>query len=130
SRARDQLWVVHSLDPARDLKDGDLRRTLIAHASDPGALRSEIEQRRERPPSAFERALHAALDSRGYLAVLHAKVGEYAVDLLVEGDAGARVAVLCDGGRELTPEQLADAVGRQLTLDRLGWRFVRVRASR
>jgi superfamily I DNA and/or RNA helicase len=25
SRARDQLWVVHSLDPGRDLKPGDLR---------------------------------------------------------------------------------------------------------
>lgn len=29
SRARDQLWLVHSLDPGRDLKPGDLRRRLI-----------------------------------------------------------------------------------------------------
>ena len=39
SRARDQLWVVHSLDPGRDLKPGDLRHRLIAHAEDPSALR-------------------------------------------------------------------------------------------
>ena len=31
SRARDQLWVVHSLDPGRDLKPGDLRLRLIQH---------------------------------------------------------------------------------------------------
>jgi hypothetical protein len=29
SRAKDQLWLVHSLDPDHDLKSGDLRRRLI-----------------------------------------------------------------------------------------------------
>src|SRR5205085_1070058 len=32
SRARDQLWLVHSLEPGRDLKAGDLRLRLIEHA--------------------------------------------------------------------------------------------------
>src|SRR5256886_3521769 len=40
SRARDQMWVVHSLNPA-DLKPKDLRRRLIQHAEDPEAVRSE-----------------------------------------------------------------------------------------
>ena len=29
SRARDQLWVVHSLDYSKDLKPGDIRRDLL-----------------------------------------------------------------------------------------------------
>ena len=35
SRARDQLWVVHSLDPDRDLKKGDIRKRLIDYAKNP-----------------------------------------------------------------------------------------------
>ena len=42
SRARDQLWVVHSLRPERDLKHGDLRLKLIMHAQDPAGLRKEV----------------------------------------------------------------------------------------
>ena len=35
SRARDQLWVVHSFDAHRDLKADDLRFQLLQHAQDP-----------------------------------------------------------------------------------------------
>ena len=42
SRARDQLWVVHSMRPERDLKHGDLRLKLINHAMDPTGLRKKV----------------------------------------------------------------------------------------
>ena len=35
SRAKDQLWVVHSLDPRRHLRPGDLRRRLIERVESP-----------------------------------------------------------------------------------------------
>jgi hypothetical protein len=35
SRAKDQLWVVHSFDAHRDLKTDDLRFQLLQHARDP-----------------------------------------------------------------------------------------------
>ena len=35
SRARDQMWVVHSLNVQTDLRAGDLRRRLIEHAQRP-----------------------------------------------------------------------------------------------
>ncbi len=38
SRARDQLWVVHSFDADRDLKPDDLRFQLLQHARDPAAM--------------------------------------------------------------------------------------------
>src|SRR5262249_33937653 len=44
SRARDQLWVVHSLQPDVDLKSGDLRKKLIEYAQDPRALAQVLEQ--------------------------------------------------------------------------------------
>ena len=38
SRARDQLWIVHSLDPQKDLKPNDLRLRMITHAENPAGL--------------------------------------------------------------------------------------------
>lgn len=38
SRARDQMWIVHSLSPHNDLKAEGLRRQLIEHAQDPSRL--------------------------------------------------------------------------------------------
>ncbi|HYU14981.1 MAG TPA: AAA domain-containing protein, partial [Candidatus Acidoferrum sp.] len=129
SRARDQLWMVHSLDPARDLKPEDLRLALISHGLAPGSRPGEQLRVPSRAASAFERALVEALRARGYRALLHVPIGDHVIDIVVEGRGGDRVAIQCDGGREQTGEQLAASVERQLTLERLGWRFVRVRAS-
>jgi len=43
SRARDQMWVVYSLDPQIDLKPKDIRPRLIEHAIDPKAWERELE---------------------------------------------------------------------------------------
>src|SRR5690606_14770247 len=54
SRARDQLWLVHSLDPARHLREEDLRRQLINYVRDPGARARMLAQAEARAESPFE----------------------------------------------------------------------------
>src|SRR5260370_5561582 len=83
SRARDQMWVVHSLDPEKDLKPGDLRRRLLEHAFNPGA--TTVAEQRERTESDFERRVLAALVERGYRVKSQVEVGAYRLDLVVEG---------------------------------------------
>jgi hypothetical protein len=56
-------------------------------------------------------------------------VGEYVLDLVVEGANGRRAASQCDGDRAFDPEVLAEEMDRQITLERLGWDFLRVRGS-
>ncbi len=129
SRARDQLWVVHSLDPEKDLKDGDLRLKLLSHARSPDVLRNHALNPYERVPTRFEEELSGALESLGYRTTLHGAVGQYRIDIVVEGRSGARVAVLCDGDRDMNRETLLARVGRHMTLKRLGWPFIRVPAS-
>src|SRR5439155_9305694 len=65
SRPKDQLWVVHSLDPRRDLKPGDVRRRLIEHAENPRAL-LELQLADERTESEFERLVLRKLLDEGY----------------------------------------------------------------
>jgi very-short-patch-repair endonuclease len=126
SRARDQLWVVHSLNIEKDLKPGDLRRRLLEHALDPRG--AAVAEQRDRTESDFERRVFAGLDERGYRVLSQVEVGAYRIDLVVEG-AAARVAVECDGDRFHPIETLDKDLERQAILERLGWRFIRVRGS-
>ncbi len=127
SRARDQLWVVHSLDPDIDLKTGDIRKRLIQYAMHPqmSIQNTEAEQKTD---SEFEERVMKRLLQAGYHVIPQWPVGSYRIDLVVEG-AGKRLAIECDGDRWHTLENLDDDMARQAILERLGWRFVRIRGS-
>jgi very-short-patch-repair endonuclease len=128
SRARNQLWIVHSIDMNRHLKMGDLRRRLLAHAHDPEALLREMEVQGSRTDSPFEKAVMQRLIAAGYRVRSQWPVGAYRIDLVVEG-LNRKLAVECDGEKWHTPEQLQNDLERQAILERLGWTFVRVRGS-
>ncbi len=128
SRARDQMWVVHSVDPDTDLKPGDLRYRLIQHAKDPGALMHSLDSQEQRTESEFEKHVLRRLVQAGYHVTPQWPVGAYRIDLVVEG-AGKRLAVECDGDRWHPKEKLEEDMARQAILERLGWRFVRIRGS-
>lgn len=128
SRARDQLWVVYSLDPQVDLKPGDLRRNLIEYAADPQAVIREMEQAESKTESPFEKEVLKRLNSAGYKVIPQWEVGAYRIDLVVEG-GGRRLAIECDGDRHHPPEKIPEDMARQAILERLGWKFVRIRGS-
>ena len=128
SRARDQMWVVHSLDPQKDLQPGDLRRRLIEHAQAPDLLTRTLSGQERRVQSALEHDVMKRLVEAGYNVIPRWKVGSRNIDLVVEGN-DKRLAIECDGDRDLPPEKLHDDVERQSMLERLGWTFARVRGS-
>ena len=128
SRARDQMWVAHSIDPDIDLKPGDLRYRLIQHAKDPGALLRSLDSQEQHTESEFEKQVLRRLVQAGYRVTPQWPVGAYRIDLVVEG-AGKRLAVECDGDRWHPKEKLEEDMARQAILERLGWRFVRIRGS-
>ena len=128
SRARDQLWVVHSLDPDNGLKQGDLRRDLIHHAMNPMAAIRMYEDAVKHVESEFERQVLQILINAGYHVTPQWKVGYYRIDMVVQGN-GKRLAVECDGDRWHPIEKLSEDMDRQAILERLGWRFSRIRGS-
>lgn len=129
SRARDQLWLVHALDPGRDLQEGDLRRRLIEHVRDPGAVRAAIDAAQQRAESPFEREVIGRLVRAGYRVRPQVSIGSYRVDMMV-GAGSTRVVVECDGDRFHGPDRIPADMARQAVLERAGWRFVRVRGTR
>jgi very-short-patch-repair endonuclease len=112
----------------RTFKPGDLRRRLIEHAQAPELLTRTLDGRERRVQSALERDVMKRLVQAGYHVIPQWKVGSQSIDLVVEGD-GKRLAIECDGDRDLPAEKLRDDIQRQSMLERLGWTFARVRGS-
>ncbi len=129
SRARDQLWVVNSLDAAKDLKAGDMRKMLLDYAKNPSAfaqMEEEIEKKSESP---FEEAVAKALVARGYHIRQQWEVGAYRLDIVVICEK-RKIALECDGERYHSSEaQIRADMERQTILERIGWQFIRVRGS-
>jgi very-short-patch-repair endonuclease len=129
SRAKDQLWLVHSLDPGRDLREMDLRRRLIDHVRNPAGRRREIEHAQSRAESPLEEAVIARLAGAGYIVKSQVWVGSYRLDLVV-GSGSHLAAIECDGDRYHGLDQIPADMARQAILERAGWQFIRVRGTR
>ncbi len=129
SRARDQLWLVHSLDPRRDLQPGDLRAALIEHVRDPGAKRRALQEAQRRAESPFEAAVMERLINAGYRVEPQVWVGQYRIDMVVSGGK-EQVALECDGDRYHGVDEIPRDMARQAVLERVGWRFIRIRGTR
>ena len=123
SRAKDRLYLFHSFR-REDLKEHDLRSQLVNHFQNP--LRRDTEKKgRDRCESNFERDVFDRLNSAGYRVLPQVSAGSFRIDLVVEGAAGRRLAVECDGDQYHGPEMWFEDLQRQRNLERAGWTFWR-----
>lgn len=145
SRARDQVWLFHSVRP-HDLGPDDLRRRLVSFFESPqnaavDALFEDLDhlEREARRPrrlgtqpdpyeSWFEADVALELLRRKFRVRPQVEVAGRRIDLVVEG-LDARIAVECDGDEWHGPEQYERDMARQRQLERAGWTFARVRES-
>lgn len=130
SRARDRMYLVRSVE-LDDLSQADrLRRTLIEHFNSPFAQDEiSVKNRRELCESGFEFEIYDLLTERGYRVTPQVKVGNYRLDMVVEGHNDARLAIECDGDRYHDASKWEDDMNRQRILERAGWKFWRCFAS-
>jgi very-short-patch-repair endonuclease len=129
SRARDQLWVIHSLDHNVNLKAGDIRKDLIEYALNPSSITIQQAEVTARADSEFEVQVAMKLKTCGYHIVQQWEVGAYRIDMVaVCGDK--KIAIECDGDRyHSSPSQVRNDMERQTILERIGWTFIRIRGS-
>jgi very-short-patch-repair endonuclease len=135
SRAQDQIQVFHSVHPG-DLGPTDLRRAYLEYLAKPPAdqdahLSGEVSPDVRRAPfdSLFEQRVYLALKARGFRVRPQCPAGRYRIDLVVEGGT-RRLAVECDGDAYHGEDDAEADAARQRDLERVGWRFVRIRGSR
>jgi len=114
-RAKDQVWLVHSLDAGRDLQPHDLRRRLIGHVRDPGVIRRAQAAALRRAESPFEAAGMQRLISAGYRVEPQVEVGRYRID----GDLRWPVAAWLSSATVTASTQQSRFL--RTSLDRLSW---------
>lgn len=129
SRAKNQIWIVHSLDISNDLKQGDIRRELLEFAENPKNFMLN-ENVKEKSDSIFEEEVAKYLIAKDYNVQQQYEVGSYRIDMVVSyGEK--RIAIECDGERyHSSEEQIKNDIERQETLERCGWEFIRIRGSK
>ncbi|BEU87092.1 hypothetical protein TAMA11512_05560 [Selenomonas sp. TAMA-11512] len=128
SRARDQLWILHSF-PMSALKGDDIRSKLLSYAENLHATDSAMPQIRQKADSPFEEAVAKTLVEHGYDIVQQWPVGQYRIDIVVR-DGMQKIALECDGDRYHSgTEKVYEDMERQMILERLGWQFIRLRGS-
>lgn len=129
SRARDRMYLVRSVNLS-DLSTVDLRRGLLEHFSKPmDGMGQDSRPLLELCDSGFEREVYQRLNDLGYRVLPQVKSGRYSIDLVVEGEGNARLAIELDGDEFHGPERWQDDMSRQRVLERAGWTFWRCFAS-
>lgn len=147
SRARDQLWLFHSLDQ-KDLQSEDIRASLIQHVRHPQVegwqplpsdeirevqiLSTRSGRAKMHPPRKFDNwfevDVYLDLVRRGYRVIPQYELNRYRIDLVVEG-LKSRLAIECDGDQWDGANQFRTDLTRQQALERAGMTFWRVRGS-
>lgn len=129
SRAKNQLWVVHSLDITKDLKMGDMRKDLIEYVMNPSNFKEPAIKKQIKTDSELEATIANQLIDEGYNVIQDWKVGSYRIDMVIMYENN-KIAIECDGDfYNNGKEGIKADMERQAVLERLGWRFIRVRGS-
>lgn len=132
SRARDQMWLFHSMT-AEQLNPECVRFMLLNHFLQPPELDvipfDEPVERGIRHPafdSLFEQRVFLDIRDRGYVVRPQFEAYGRRIDIVVAG-SDSKLAVECDGAEWHGPEEYAADLARQRDLERAGWTFFRVR---
>ncbi|MEA4820754.1 MAG: DUF559 domain-containing protein, partial [Erysipelotrichales bacterium] len=137
SRAKEQVWLFHSVQ-LEDLSNrDDLRYKLLDHYINykdvPRISDKTIDRKIGNQPepydSWFEVDVHNDIINRGYKVIPQYKVanGKYRIDLVALLSNGTKIAIECDGDKFHGAEQFKADIMRQKDLERCGWQFYRIR---
>ncbi|WJK36677.1 AAA domain-containing protein [Solwaraspora sp. WMMA2065] len=139
SRAKDQMWVFHSVRLSDLGNPEDMRYQLLDYCygvtarpseHDGTRLPTEVPEDRRVAPfdSLFEQRVYNRLVAAGFTVVPQFEAIGYLIDLVVIGPNG-RLAVECDGDAWHGPDRYEADMARQRELERCGWEFFRIPQS-
>lgn len=137
SRAKEQIWLFHSVQLDDLGNTTDLRYKLLDHfknySSYQPILNTPIERKLGTQPepfdSWFEVDVYNDIVSKQLSVIPQYEVakGRYRIDLVALFPDGTKIAIECDGDKWHGAEQHEKDMMRQKVLERCGWQFFRVR---
>jgi very-short-patch-repair endonuclease len=139
SRAKDQLWLFHTVALTDVGNPEDMRFQLLDYCygvvgrtqtDDDRVMAQAVAEDVPVEPfdSLFEQRVFNRLYDRGFTVIPQFPAEGYNIDLVVVGSKG-RLAVECDGDAWHGPDAYERDLARQRDLERCGWQFFRIRES-
>lgn len=138
SRAKDQMWIYHSIALSELGNPEDLRFQLLDYCYATVQRSTQVEARFHNPvpedvkvapfDSLFEQRVFNRLIDRGYSVIPQFEVEGYRIDLVIPGSK-TKVAVECDGDTWHGPDRYEADLARKRDLERCGWKFFNLRES-
>lgn len=139
SRAKEQVWLFHSVQLDDLSNTNDLRYKLLDHFLNYKQKSISVQGFVERtlgtqpPPfeSWFEIDIYNDIIANNYNVIPQYEVakGRYRIDLVAVLSNGVKIAIECDGDKYHGAEQFQNDLLRQKILERCGWQFFRVRGA-
>ena len=136
SRARNQMWLFHSVD-LENLSNKCVRYSLLKYCLEENEPKEEIKSSEYLLLNDFEEQIRGCIKESGYLLTSKFKVGNYTIDFVVETDLAQlsseghykKIAVKCIGMTEDEDYNWQKQYEMQMCLERVGWEFFKIRAS-
>ncbi len=140
SRAREQVWLFHSIQIEDLSNTEDLRYKILDHFLNYKENRrvnyKKIDRHLGSQPEPFESwfevDVHNDIVDKGFAVIPQYEVvkGKYRIDLVILLSNGTKIAIECDGDKWHGPEQAYADIAREKFLTRIeGWQFFRVRGA-
>ncbi|MFA4907336.1 MAG: AAA domain-containing protein [archaeon] len=139
SRAKEQVWLFHSVQLDDLSNTNDLRYKLLDHflnyKPQPIPPQKTFERTMGTQPEPFESwfevDVYNDIVTNNYSVIPQYEVakGRYRIDLVVILGNGIKIAIECDGDKDHGPEQFLNDQLREKVLTRCGWQFFRVRGA-
>jgi superfamily I DNA and/or RNA helicase/very-short-patch-repair endonuclease len=129
SRARDQMILFHSVG-LKDLNPNCMRYHLLEYCLYPNQMKPESQDVGYLFETTLEKDVYQKIAARGYRVSPQVQVGNKGkrIDLVIEGTRN-RLAVECDGDQWRGRIRWEADIERQRILERVGWKFWRIRGS-
>jgi len=137
SRAKEQIWLFHSVQIEDLSNTNDLRYKLLDHFYNHKPIAIPSKKTIERKPglqpepfeSWFEVDVYNDIVSKGFGVIPQYEVakGRYRIDLVAILKNGTKIAIECDGDKFHDAEHFTNDLMRQRVLERCGWQFFRIR---
>lgn len=137
SRAKEQMWLFHSVHLEEISNPQDLRYKLLTfflHRKENNKIQNQKISKTENTLPApfeswFEVEVYNEIINNNYNVIPQYEVanGQYRIDLVVVLPNGSKIAIECDGDKWHSAEQFQYDTLRQKVLERVGWQFFRVR---
>lgn len=126
SRARNQMWVFHSVD-LKDLNENCVRAKFLNYCINFNNTSNKNIDLKNIFESQLQKDVYRMIKEKGFDVKPQVVIGKYSMDFVIDGLCN-KIAIQCDGDK-LMPKNWEEEYEKRACLERVGWQFLKINGS-